>query len=387
MLFKIYEGNIDALDKKMAHIQKKCEQYGCQFKYEKIGSHFETIVNGVGERWVARFITVEVEGVAVINDWRFVAALEHRESGNLITGVCGIEVPERYYHCDAVCEHCGTNRERKRTFIVQNTKTGQFMQVGKSCLRDFTGGLSAELAATCAETIKMFDTLGKVPDDYVGSTTIYFKTDLALAYAAEVVRNFGYVKSGDDRCTRDRVDDYYLYNEEISRLPSHREAFIRDELALIDLDVHSPEVKAYVVSALNWIREKEEDSNYIHNLKIICSEEYTPLKDLGILVSLVSAYNNALERAKRADSESVSQWVGDIGKRINIKVKSFKAVTSWESNYGVTFVWKITDICDNVFTWKTGKYLTELNRLRGTVKNHSEFCGVKQTELTRCTCS
>ena len=41
----------------------------------------------------------------------------------------------------------------------------------------------------------------------------------------------------------------------------------------------------------------------------------------------------------------------------------------------------------NVYTWKTGKYIDDTvdeMSITGTVKAHTEFRGIKQTELTRC---
>lgn len=91
MKYAIYEGNLDRLEKKLKRIFNKCKAYGCDFHYEQTGEEFRELKDEKGNKYTARFVLVEAEGTAVINDWEFVAELEHTEKGNIITGVAGIE--------------------------------------------------------------------------------------------------------------------------------------------------------------------------------------------------------------------------------------------------------------------------------------------------------
>ena len=55
--------------------------------------------------------------------------------------------------------------------------------------------------------------------------------------------------------------------------------------------------------------------------------------------------------------------------------------------YGVTCLYEFVTDDDNIFIWKTSKYLDKIEKITsitGTVKEHKEFNGIKQTELTRC---
>lgn len=159
MKYAIYEGNIDRLEKKLKRISNKCKAYGCDFHYEQTGEEFRELKDEKGNKHTARFVLVEAEGTAIINDWEFIAELEHTENGNIITGVAGVEVPERYYTSKPMCEHCNSKRFRKNTYIVRNKQTGEFKQVGKSCLKDFTHGMSAEAVTQyMAEYSKLYIT-------------------------------------------------------------------------------------------------------------------------------------------------------------------------------------------------------------------------------------
>lgn len=93
----------------------------------------------------------------------------------------------------------------------------------------------------------------------------------------------------------------------------------------------------------------------------------TCYKNHGLLASLFPAYNKELvkwrEIQSRYDAEKDSVYVGEVKDRITVKITSLKCITSWETQFGVTFLYKM---------------------VTGTVKAHTEFKGIKQTELTRC---
>ena len=160
MTYLIHESNMERLMKKLTTIQNKCAKYGCEFHFEELGEVFQdTKDEATGEVHTARYIEVEVSGIARIADWEFVATIEHAEPMNIIRSFRPeYEIPARFYTADTFCEHCRTRRYRKDTYIVRNTQTGEFKQVGKSCLKDFTGGLYAEQVA---QYISWFDELIK----------------------------------------------------------------------------------------------------------------------------------------------------------------------------------------------------------------------------------
>lgn len=88
----------------------------------------------------------------------------------------------------------------------------------------------------------------------------------------------------------------------------------------------------------------------------------------------------------RRTADSVSKHVGEIGQRISFKIASATCLTSWETEYGITKLFKIVDDSGNVFTWKTSVYpdFEKAETITGTIKAHNEFRDCKQTELTRC---
>lgn len=394
MKYAILEANMERLMKKITRIRNKCNKYGCDFTFEEVGEEFRELKDEHGANYTARFVIVDAEGTAIVNGWKFIASVEHTEKGNIINRACDIEVPEWYYTSKPVCEHCHSNRYRKDTFIVMNEETGEFKQVGKSCLFDFTHGMSAEGAAAYTA---LFDEIikGEAPsgNGYGGK---YYDTKEFLQFVCETINHLGYVKYDPEHpyatTTKEKALDYYTVRHGgFSYMLRDYEEKLKAEMKAMVFTPDCEDVVEQVEAALAWIAEQDESSNYIHNLKTACSLEYVEGRNLGIITSLFPTYNKDLQyRAKKrreAKEAKASEYVGEIGKRIEIDVKSVKVVTSWETDWGITKIYKITDTAGNVFIWKTGTYLEEDGdgmKIKATVKDHKEYNGCKQTEIIRC---
>ena len=306
------------------------------------------------------------------------------------------EIPEAYRTMKPICEHCNSNRTRKSTFIIRNTETGEFKMVGKSCLMDFTNGLSASTAVWFASLKEIFTEAENAPIS-CGWTERYYSTRRILQYTAETIRHFGYSKTentGDS--TKDRMFRFYLVDMGQTRW-MHEDLITETKNLMhqVKFNAESKEATEMVNNALNWILNQEATNDYMHNLKTVCSLADCHSGRFGLLVSLFPTFNRELEvqaqREAKIKAESKSEHQGQVGSKLTVEVESVKCVTSWESTYGyhptVTYVWKIVDKQGNIYTWKTSKWMDEQNppkTIKGTVKEHKIFREIKQTELTRC---
>lgn len=398
--YRIFEANMERLEKKLKRISNKCKKYGNDFQYKIVDEEWEEKkeVNKYGATYtkILHYIIVEAEGTAVINDWQFIATLNHEKQGNIIKKYpgCNVEIPERYYNCDPVCEHCNSNRYRKNTYIVQNINTGEFKQVGKSCLADFTHGLNAEYITQC---ISFYDELiqGESIDldyDFIKENR-YANIDTALCYIAETINKFGYVKSDlpGQRSTRQRALEYYLCNNNRNALIYEIRKVCEIEMENISFNAETDEIKSYIKNVKEWILNQDENNNYFHNLKIVCNAEYIKYDNFGILASVFPCYNRAMEKQKELEvirkNDSGSVYVGNIGDRITIEIDFYKIVTSYETQWGVTGIYKIYGKDGNIYIWKTSKGIGDSRAkvtITGTIKEHKEWNGIKQTEITRC---
>ena len=170
-------------------------------------------------------------------------------------------------------------------------------------------------------------------------------------------------------------------------------------------DYTSKELNDSANEIINYIKTVDNNSDYLHNLKVIAESDYISNKNIGYCVSMVSYYRKQMGilEEKRVRNEAhakevaESDYIGSEGQRITISnISSYEVVTSWQTDYGITHRYKIVDTNGNVIMWDTSNCIygsseqqmdgtfRNLISITGTIKKLSEFNGVKQTWITRC---
>ena len=84
-----------------------------------------------------------------------------------------------------------------------------------------------------------------------------------------------------------------------------------------------------------------------------------------------------------------SDYLGNVGDKITCNVVITKRLC-FDSMYGTCYIIIMKDNNGNILKWKTSKPLNTLYRegpettVTGTIKEHEEYRGEKQTGLIRC---
>lgn len=397
MEYLIYEGNMERLQKKIKRIENKCKKYGnTEFKFEIKGEQYkEHKVDG--ECFNNKYYIVEVEGIAKVNDWVFVATIQHKDNGNIIRQFkTDIEIPEIYRSTDSICEHCNIRRLRKDTYLIFNEITKEFKQVGKSCLNDFTNGLSAE---NIAQYISWFDEV--IEGQEVGglNSRKYYSVKEIILNAIETIKHYGFISKAMTMESNDRFIQTTTERVMEFMFPSHymNRKEILQEMEKINYNAESEENKAELNKMLKWLYETDNSSQYIYNLKTTVADGYCEFRDFGLLVSLPSAYFKAFEREqdrllreqKRAEKQQLNknkQHIGIVGERLDIDISSVECVTSFPTDYGLMMIYRFETVSGCVLIWKTSKYIEHIDKvkkIKATIKAHNEYKEEKQTEISR----
>lgn len=365
-IYNIHEDNFPKLKTKLSRISKACSNYGIPVSIEVLG---ETLINGL------KFIQIQVQGSAEIEGYTFVAKIEHGDGLNAVKGYSTeFTVPDHYYTTRALCEHCNTDRTRINTYLIHNESTGEFKQIGKTCLKLYTGGLSAEHVASWMDLQDALEE-GTIPGP--GYKTYHNILDV-LATASEFVKHFGFSKADSENPTKNQVHRYL--NMDYETLMEAKERGINPS---------SESAQLIAREVLKWIEEQEMQFGYISNLKVAAGKGYADPKDYGLLVSAISGYNRYLDKMNQVskameDNTSTSTHQGAVGSKITVS-GDLKLVTGYSTDWGWKGVYKLTEASGNIFVWKTSKHLDEGQvTLTGTVKKHNEYKGIQETELTRC---
>lgn len=401
-LFEIPEVNFAEFLEKLAKLNKRAAKLGVIGGWHEVVGQKERVTKDqtTGEiKSRLQFFVVKVMGMAPhYAGWTLAASIEGVQTEDgveyIIKAVPGMEIPEMY-RTRYVCDHCNTIRRRSETHLVVN-EAGEYRQVGSSCIKDFLGGISPQTLASMAEMLHGVMAVGEEAEGfgYGGYMRPEVTPVTMMAYTAGVVDEEGWMSRGKARmmegatATADAVWRYLF--------PTSREAadpVFQAKLAKITPgDAQVAEAKA----ALEWVRSfGERDKaldDYEYNLWVACRAITCNGKLAGLVASAIPAYRRHTEReikrqagrAKMADSKHV----GTVGKREVFTNLQLMSDITWESQWGVTHLYKFMDSQGNVLCWKSSRN-AELTRgafynIKGTVKTHGDYKGVKETNLTRC---
>lgn len=344
-----------------------------------------------GEQYLVYRVLFTVEPIK-LNGWKFVARIDHsNEAGNIVRPMpnSGVEVPTHYRTVEPNCDHCKVRRYRRDTFIVCQEETGDFHQVGSSCLADFLGH-DPYRVARMAEFLGYADEAARASQDFIGGGDYrWVDVEEYLIHAAWAVRRHGWVSR---KVARERED---MVNSTADRAmencypqPKHKPEATTDE------------DRANAVEALAWAqslretaeREGRELSDYEFNVSVIGSALMIEPRSIGIAASIVGVYlkNKAreTEAEARRRTQRDSKHFGAVGDRV--KAISAKMLTMFpvETHYGTFYIYTFLTHDGNVVKWKASNKQnivtgTEI-KLTGTIKAHNHYKEIAQTEFTRC---
>ena len=138
MKYTIVKDLVPMFEQKMQRYAKKFAKNG---SYTYLKSKSYVCEDKTDFRYGYWLVDLDVEAYYKIGNYSFVAALEWIEEAeeNLIKKASeSIYVPE-IYKTRRECDHCKTNRKRKSTILLQNSDSGEYIQVGKTCVKDYIG--------------------------------------------------------------------------------------------------------------------------------------------------------------------------------------------------------------------------------------------------------
>jgi hypothetical protein len=104
---------------------------------------------------------------------------------------------------------------------------------------------------------------------------------------------------------------------------------------------------------------------------------------LGMVVSMVGTKLRIENEMKERELRTPSNYIGSVGDRIVFKAIP-KCIYSTQSQFGYFYIYKMV-VNNNVVIWNTSKNLEDDVEFEftATIKEHIEYRGEKQTEITR----
>lgn len=84
--------------------------------------------------------------------------------------------------------------------------------------------------------------------------------------------------------------------------------------------------------------------------------------------------------------QPASEHIGKVGDKVDMEVTHTRT-GYYDTQFGTTWVHNFKDAAGNILIWKTSAcagFEKDNLRIKGTIKAHDEYNGIKQTVLTRC---
>lgn len=329
---------------------------------------------------------VTVSGEAVwIDGWQLVAVLDHGVAEKpIVRGMPGAELPERYRDAKPDCDHCGYDRRRKDTFVLE--KDGEFKQVGRTCLGDYLGENTAQAIVAYAAWISqvgraIFDS-GIQPSEERGREEVRWDLVGFLTYTAAEIKENGWV-------SRSQVKDEAVEGLSTADciLTTLFSKTYREELKRQLTDEMRKEAEA----AVTWAATVEADNDYLHNIKVLAEAGWTNTRNAGFAASILPAHRRTMDREAEArlaaEQSAKAGFFGEIGKRVRDIVVTVASLREISGNYGPTTIVGMRTSEGHDLKWfasgcpnldREESYHVDL-----TVKGHEVYQGAMQTRVNR----
>ena len=398
-IYPCYEAE---LDKRMKKLNRKADRIGVgEVRLVKnLVTKEKKKYDPVEKKWIPfsyQMIQVSVEGEPVkVAGYEFIAKVEFSDGFPYIASAPGKEAPLWARETDpSRCDHCSTRRYRNSVFILSEEATGEYIQVGRTCLKDFLGH-DAKQIVSLFSFYRELEGLASENNNGWGCGLSWERsadTLELLAVTSLLIRKEGWVpKSAASEKADSTASQVATYLYPAASDGDYDAKWIAKWIAKIGTpEPVDQSVALKTIAYLDEIAKKARLSDYEHNLVSLRGLERIASRRFGIFISSVASYHRHIDKLEsiRRQREATAQslYIGELGDRqdFDLTIRSLKYL---EGQYGMTTLISFSDQAGNSVKWfASGAKTYEVGErfvVTGTVKTHGEYQGTKETTITRC---
>lgn len=327
----------------------------------------QVVCKGTKSVYIDHMVEVTIQsGVVQLDGWEFVAS---KDSKGLILGHNQRfdEIPKQYFENTNICEHCNSKRNRKMTCILYKKETGEWKEVGSTCMKDFTGH---NVTQSLCDYMYWLENLSVSEiEEYGGRVEWCDSLKRVISKFAAAMDLLGYHKTDS--------------LEECNQIPTKSFAGnvllegrfgIREKLRPVEKlacsNASEPEYIEFAEDCIKWFSEEfEPKTNFDYSMRAFFNTPIQHVIDsrgLGVLAYAVKTYFEW--RFKPVEMKKPSEWVGTEGERLKkLELEIIESSVREELNEYAYDTWEdvtriyMKDIVGNIFYIKTTsmKYLDE----------------------------
>lgn len=295
------------------------------------------------------------------------------------------------------CDHCGKFRDRNTTYLVTHPETGKLLQVGASCMEAFLGikpkglwalGAGLDEFADDDRPLPVAESMAVSNDELIAKALV--ASEMGKRYVSR-----SRALEWETTSTADRID--YLFGEVRYGKPTPEMVAERDEAQAQLQEVLDSGLVDKVVAAAQTV---PADSDYGQNLSTALRAGFATESMRGTVISAVSVYGRQLreEAKEKAQVDRVAAttpgFVGPIKERLReVPVTVTNVYESTRTGFAYPYreepfqIITMRDAEGHEIVWKTGAIQPvepgATATMTGTVKDHTQYKGVDQTEISR----
>ena len=256
--------------------------------------------------------------------------------------------------------------------------TLEYKQVGKTCLKDFTGHSDPAAAAAVADMYSDLVQSLEESEAYITGGTDIQNLTVYLYYVVASIRKYSWT-------SRKEAEESLEIKTATADVAQFWLEDVRNKKRTEEPEDADKEKAKKVVDWASNLKESEIQNEFIHNVHVLAKQNAVKFKQLGIAAASIVAYDRAIAQTRLV--EGGSEYQGTIGDRSNFVIKLIRVFTT-ESTYGIIHIYNFQDEKGNILVWmstsKQDMKEGDIYNLACTVKSHKEYKGIKQTQLTRC---
>jgi hypothetical protein len=399
--FVIAANRLPVFRENLRKINKKAEKYGLRAFEAKLGERGKEYLENRSEGFAAHIDTVKVTvtgATFALGEYKLKAALNHKTQ--IYKAFGDFKIPGHFLAHAAECDHCKTQRERTKTFVLADT-AGDLKHVGSSCIEDFTGvSIDHAVGATSVylEFAQMVDAMLGIEGRPWGTTfEPAIDVEPFLTIVARRIRQHGWVSASQARANRETYSggaagatDSTAADalKELQILLSKRgwDVPVVPEAEPQDFEV-AKDALAHARDCYADVPTREEVADFDANMWAVSSHDMVLVRQTALAAFIVRKYySEVLEPRALTQFGCPSEHVGTVKKREEFVI-TVDRLTPRDSTHGLTTFVTMHDPAGNQLRWNASGSpdleATKSYRVKATVKNHAEYKGIKQTTLLR----
>ena len=361
----------ETIETEIVKVKRKLNKFNVPYKYS-----FSDTFKSDCKQFLLQTVTFDIENEVISYDgFEYLATLEKAKDKLNYVYSESKEDFSQYFEVKFRCDHCNTNRDRKKVHLFRDSN-GNDKMIASTCSKDYFG---ESVQKKIESVLKVFDIFYKLSEDFEPS-----EEKMGSFYKEFDVRS--YIQHSLYICLK--------HKEYISKERAESEVIMSTINYIDETFEKFPNDFYDIINGYDFVnvieywenKVKEDRSNFSNNVYL---SFYTSNPKKGLIAWGVWSYLK--DGLKLFEVKTKDEYFGEIKDRCELELKVV-SVNSGSGAYGYWELFSLVDRDGRNFKWFSSSSNDNIQKsidtndfvkVKATIKKHEEYKGKKQTMLTR----